>query len=242
MIPKSSPYQLRITDSLVLNQNGPHVLYANLNFGEPKLPRRARRLLRWLHLRGPSGWTETRTLRFLEKHQSDFRECLAWLSSDADVDFGVESDQEDSFDEECELRKSWEKHPQVRFLQLHGIDHGGIALIPGFQEFSYFHGLQLDQKKPHDPLDPICWYLLSLLASSGSVGVRRCLYWKCGKFFSPRTSRKRFCSDSCRALNHVGEMDLEMDDKEKKKMRERRREYMQRYRGNPIVKGRTPKS
>lgn len=119
------------------------------------------------------------------------------------------------------MREKWEREPEVKFLQQHGLDHGGVLLQPTGQDGSSFRGIELDQRKPQDPLDPICWYMLSMLMWDGTVGVRRCKYVKCPKFFRPQTARKLFCSDNCRAKDYMG-----------KKSPEEKRKYMREYRAN----------
>lgn len=218
-----------------VGRHAPHVVYANLNFRRPGVPHGARFLLLWLETCGPS-WNENQTLRFLEKHQGEFRNCLQWLSDNSLVDFGPLEDE----DAERRFREEWERKSEVRFLQQHGLDHGGVTLAPALSDPQYpFQGLELDQKKARDPLDPICWYMLTLLAGYGTVFVRRCGYRNCGKFIWPRTARKLFCSDSCRALSHAARkmMDLMLDEvqggEQLKKFRRSRAEYMREHRANP---------
>ena len=115
----------------------------------------------------------------------------------------------------------------MKFFQRHGLDHGGVTLAPRLSDPRHpFESLEFDQKKARDPLDPICWHILTLLAGYGSLFVRRCRYWKCQKFFVPRTPRKKYCSDSCRALRHA----FEEFQKNPKKYRKERAEFMKQNR------------
>jgi hypothetical protein len=212
-----------------LGRTSPHLLYANTDFSAPDRTKRVRRLLAWLELCGPD-WLERKTLRFLKEHQDDFRRCVKWLSNGPRADFSNVFDPEDEESDRL-AREKWDEEPALQFLQLHGLQHGGVALEPTSKENCVFEGLELQQKKPRDPLDPICWHMLSLLGHHGTVFIRSCGYWKCGKFFWPLTPRRLFCSDSCRALNHVAE-------REPKKFRKRRSKYMRKYRSLPPVKRR----
>jgi hypothetical protein len=145
------------------------------------------------------------------------------------VDFGPIEDEDDEY----EFRGKWEHKLEVRFLQEHGIDHGGVTLRPRLSDPIYpFEGLELDQKEPKDPLDPICWYTLTLLAGYGTVFVCRCGYWRCEKFFFPLTQRRLYCSDSCRALQHVVKVSCK-DRTARDKFHKEKAEYMRRYRANP---------
>jgi hypothetical protein len=220
-----------------LGSNSPHLLYANLDFSGTDRPKRIRRLLLWLDLNGPD-WPERKTLQFLKRHQDDFRLCVEWLSDGSRADF---SDRFDPKDEESErlAREQWDEEPAVKFLQLHGLTHGGVALEPVTEEECVCEGLQLWQQRARDPLDPICWHMLSLLAHYGTVVIRRCRRWRCRNYFWPRTARKLFCSDSCRALHHVDEMEL--GESEIEEFRKRRREYMKKYNALPQVKRRSRK-
>ncbi len=207
--------------------NSPHLVYANLEFDGSAIPKGSRRLLRYLDwfCLLPSSWTEESTLHYLEKHQEEFRNCLDWLSQNSRVDFGPIENEDD----ESSFRERWKQKPEVRFLQRHGLDHGGVTLTPISSDPIYpYEGLELDQKKALDPLDPICWYMLTLLAAWGSVFVRRCRYWNCKKFFYPRTPRRLFCSDSCRAQQHA----FEEFAKHPKKFRRKRRDMMKKNRAD----------
>jgi hypothetical protein len=128
------------------------------------------------------------------------------------------------------LSEKWQLEPEVKFLQQHGLDHSGVMLSPIFQTGSSFNGIELEQRKPRDPLDPICWYMLSLLMWDGTVSVGRCKYPKCKKFIYRPTSRRQFCDNNCRAKNGAD-----------KKTPEQKRKYMREYRALPPVKKREPK-
>ena len=128
---------------------------------------------------------------------------------------------------EVDLFKRWAEVPEVKFLQEHGLDHGGVILNPVFLTGTSFSEIELSQRKPRDPLDQICWYLLSLLMWDGSVNVCKCNYRKCQKFIHRPTSRRKFCDDNCRAKNAAD-----------KKTPEEKRRYMREYRSLPPVRKR----
>jgi hypothetical protein len=225
MVPKSRRNRLEMAySSWEPGPNAPHLVYANLEFVGDAVPKGSRLLLRYLDWSLPS-WTKEETLSYLKEHQAEFRKCLDWLSADSRVDFGPIKDEDDN----GYFRERWEQKAEVKFLQQHGLDHGGVTLAPRSSDPIYpFTGLELDQKKPRDPLDPICWYMLYLLAGYGNVFVRRCRYRKCEKFFCPRTPRKLFCSDSCRALQHAWEEFV----KNPKKFHKERAKAMRKNRAN----------
>jgi hypothetical protein len=202
MVPKLRRNRLEMAySSWEPGPDSPHVIYANLEFDGSAAPKGSRHLLQYLDWLLPS-WTKEKTLRYLKEHQAEFRKCLDWLSADSRVDFGPIKHEDDN----GWFRELWEQKAEVKFLQQHGLDHGGVTLAPRSTDPIYpYEGLELDQKKALDPLDPICWYMLTLLAGYGNVFVRRCQYRKCEKFFCPRTPRRLFCSDSCRALQHAFE-------------------------------------
>jgi hypothetical protein len=219
-----NPYSLLRSSSPprgLLGRRPLHVLYANVKFGSPSSRKEIDRLLDWL---APLPWSEKRVLRYLELHQAEFRRCLEWLMNGSSTELAEPEGDESERDEfwEIELSKKWELVPEVKFLQEHGLDHGGVILGPMFQTGTSFSGLELDLRKPRDPLDPICWYLLSLLMWDGSVRLSRCKYSKCQKFIHRPTSRRRFCDDNCRAKNAAD-----------KKTPEEKRQYMRKYRALP---------
>jgi hypothetical protein len=254
MFPKSRRNTLELSyNDLVPSRNSPHVVYANLDFVGNEVPKGSGIVLLYVRSSMRPPWTEKRILRFLKKHQEEFRNCLDWLSKDSFVDYGPIENEED----EDSFRERWDEEPEVRFLQQHGLDHGGVAIAPRTGDPMHpFSGLELHQKKARDPLDPICWYLITLLSTYGSVFVRRCGYRKCRKFFWQRTARKRFCKDSCRAFEHVANVcddadedfffDVDEDETDlnsqddfidkgetaKDRFRKRRAEYMRKHRAN----------
>jgi len=208
----------------------PFLLYANMNF-EAASAGDIKELMECEWQLRHAGWTDARILNFLKKHQEEFRRCLNWVAGGCFVDPGEQSADDES------PRENWEKAPEVNFLRQHGFEHAGVTIGPywGSEDLS---GLQLVQKKPRDPLDPIVWDVIAHLSVYGTVAVRRCRYSRCGKFFRPKTQRKRFCSDSCRALGNVpSELSGGIDS-----FREKRKKYMRDYRQNPQVKKRIPKS
>lgn len=194
---------------------GPHLRYANLEFGAPDARERARALVEGLR---PLHWTAERTFRYLEKQQHAFRQCLEWVSNGSKASYDEHDENTDEFWESATIGK-WEQKPEVRFLQQHGLEHGKIALRPFSQDGSYLSGLALGQKSQRDPLDPLCGYLLALLMWRGTPGVRRCKNHKCRKFFNPRTARRIFCSNRCRANTYGDGKSLE-----------EKRNYMREYR------------
>jgi len=216
----------------LLGRGAPHVLYANMQFGSAGSQKEVDRLLNWLHPFPSRRWTEKRVLHFLEKHQAEFRRCLEWLSNGSLTQLAEPSGDEMERNEfwEVALSEKWQLEPEVKFLQQHGLDHGGLMLSPYSQDGSTFSGLELEQRQPCDPLDPICWYMLSLLMWDGTVSVCRCGYSKCQKFIYRPTSRREFCDDNCRAKNAAD-----------KKTPEQKRKYMREYRSLPGVKKRESK-
>jgi hypothetical protein len=217
--------ELRIYDEFeVFPNRGWHLIYANLDFSRVPV-RRSQRLVQWLKPRLPDSWTANRILGFLKEHQGAFRDCLDWISNRCEVEFEQYEDYE--------VREKWEQMPEVRFFKTHALGHARLTLEPGWQEDLRLDGLKLVQQEAQDPLDPICWYVLTLLASYGRAFIGlRCAYWRCGKYFWPRTKRARYHSDSCRALDHASNEKIEDRDK----FLEKKKTYMQEYRSRPEVK------
>jgi len=189
-------------------------------------------------VRGRYHWSDARILEYLSKHQWQFRRFLDWVANGCNVYLRhKDADSED-------LDRAWEKVPEVNFLREHGFEHAGVTIQPNrfadTDDPRSFSGIQLGQERPRDPLDPIVWNVIAHLSVWGTVFVRRCRYWSCEKFFRPLTKRKRFCSDSCRALAHVPDEDLHPEKvaafRNKKKM------WMREYRQRPEVKMRVPDS
>jgi hypothetical protein len=225
------PHELHAQLSpLMLGQDAPHVLYANMKWGAPHVPDTSK-LLKWLKGLLP-GWTDSRTLCYLQKHQEQFRECLEWATNGCVVDFAGRFDKESR--EYMNFEKEWEQEPEVKFLREH-VEHAGLTIKPHWGRDKtfpdYFLDMQLSQKKTRDPLDPILWDVIAHLSAYGRVFVRRCEYAGCRKFFFPKTKRKRFCSNSCRALDHIPVLPREV-----KAFRKRRREYMREWRQRSEVK------
>jgi hypothetical protein len=212
----------------------PHVRYANVKFGAPDSQKEIDRFLSWLYPL-PSGWNEKRVLRYLESHQAEFRRCLEWLANGSDIRLAEPLEDEAERDEfwKVTLSEQWHHQPEVKFLQQHGLDHGGVTLSPFSQDGHVFNGLELEQRKPRDPLDPICWAMISMLMWDGSVNVCKCNYPKCQKFIYRPTPRKEFCNDNCRAKNAAD-----------KKTPEEKKLYMRKYRSLPsgVIKRRRRKS
>jgi hypothetical protein len=193
---------------------GSHIRYANLDFTGPNIVRRAASLVEAVC---PPGWSDERTLRYLARHQDQFRRCLAWLSEGSTAYFDVPDDG--LIESWIEIRQKWAEKPEVQFLQQHGLDHAKMTLHPASQDGNDLAGIELGQERSQDPLDRLCFYLLSLLMWDGTVGARRCKNVKCGKFFRPLTARKTYCSDLCRASVYMG-----------KKSRKEKAAYMREHR------------
>ena len=167
-------------DAHLTIRGAPHLLYANLDFRSPNLRKDSRPLLKWLDLNGPFKWEGDyrRTLHYLGKHQERFRDCLEWITEGCPVDFTGDSKLEvEDENTQSESRAKWEDHPPLRFFRQHIFLHGRVTFEPEWQEFSRLSGLRLTQRKSHDPLDPICWHVLSMFVHWGTVFVRRCRYW-----------------------------------------------------------------
>jgi hypothetical protein len=233
MVPKVTRYPLEISrDELILNSDI-HVRYANLDFSKGGVPPGAGPVLRWFKYK--LDWSRHRIIQFLKEHQKQFRDCLQWLSEDCVVDYEPSYGHPEGI-EDYEWGEKWRNEPLVQFLQLHGIEHGGIQLVPLYHEGQYFDGLQIAQSKCHDPLDPLCWYLLAGLNFFRNRRVRRCRNPKCGKFFFQPTQRKLCCSDSCRARYAVMVKRLRPGGWDK--FKRDRAEYMRNYNKLPQVKKR----
>jgi hypothetical protein len=190
----------------LLGTKPPHITYANLEFGTPKATKDVERLLDWI---GPvQNWSDNRVVDFLKKNQESFRRCVDWLASGSNTHFELANeDTSDDFD--SEMTKKWKAEPEVEFFQVHGLNHAGVFLEPYDQNGSSFAGIRFGQREPRDPLDPLCWYLLSLLMLDGTLGVRRCRYAKCRKYFRLWSERKIFCDDKCRSNSYAAAKPLE---------------------------------
>lgn len=206
----------------LLSYPPPHLLYANIDFGTPSGRKDGARLLKRLRFYD-MRWTDRRILTFLKKNQEDFRRCLEWLSNNSIINLDERFQGFEDPPEEEEWLTEWRKQPEVRFLQLHAFDHGGIKLTPSASDGAWYAGIEIDQKTQRDPLDTICWYLVSRVMVTGTAGVRKCKYGECGRFFEPLTERKLFHSDPCRANYYMSRLS-----------REEKRERMRKWRKHPM--------
>jgi hypothetical protein len=195
----------------------PHLIYANLNFRTEVETENAQRLFAWCGVYGPD-WSQTRVIKYLRAHQTQFRDCLHWLVRDALVDY------ENAFSrkvEEWELETDWRREPELRFLERHCLTHAEIHLKPQFGPAetgaAFFAGLSLGQGKTRDPLDPVCWHLLHVLMRDGVLALRECKRKECENFFRTETARREYCSDLCRSKDHAPS-------------KKKNREYMRKYR------------
>jgi hypothetical protein len=202
-----------------------HVQYANFDFKDSDVRTKARPLIEWLRL--PGEWNSERTLRYLEKKQEQFQQCLEWLSENAFA--GVDEKRRTKAHESCESSDLCENRPEIRFLKRHALEHAGVILKHSFGDGMFYTGLELGQKRLRDPLDPLCWHILGLAATFGTVFVHRCEYYRCGKFFVPPTKRKHFCTDSCRALSHAFDYGGLHTEAELKEARLKKNRYMRTH-------------
>jgi hypothetical protein len=175
----------------IFGNPGLPVLYANLDFGNKSAKRKTELLLKSV---GSIWRNDKRTFNYLRTQQKSFRQCLDWLSKGAVIRF-------EHVDEGTDPDLLWSKSPEVRFLQQHGLEHGNLTLEPCSLDEAGppYHGFEIEMKRARDPLDPICWHLFSELIWNGRVGVSRCKYQVCGKFFRPPSPRRVYCSANCRA-------------------------------------------
>ena len=185
----------------------PHILYANIRFDSDDESKEKKRLIEWCQLEGPD-WSEKRIAKYLALHQVQFRDCLSWLVEDAVVDFWElrkELGKDSQYFTDDNLLNEWKRTPEASFLQLHGVAHSDVSIQPKFGPAEsgewLFSGLDLGPRKPKDPLDAICWHLLYLLMRDGELNIRKCE--RCERYFTPRTKRKQYCSDLCRAKDHA---------------------------------------
>jgi hypothetical protein len=241
LVPKYPRSDVDLRQDTFKESVGLAVRYANLDFNEGGIPAGAGPLLRRLELnmcvnwRQLLKWNRHRIVLFLKTHQQQFRDCLEWLAADCVVDYRGRFSNPETYDE-SEWAEQWATEPAVQFLQLHGIEHVKLKLVPGFGEGQYFDELQIKQGECRDPLDRLCWYLLDGLNKNRRVYLQKCRYYKCGKFFFQPTKRKLFCSDLCRAqqakvLKRFACGSLEQ-------FRESNAAYMRAYNQRPDVKRR----
>jgi len=210
-------------DYLELNDESPVLIYANLDFG--KRPQETRRLLDFID-EWRMWWGDGSVLEYLEKHQHQFRNCLDWISKDCVTDFTDEAEELEPEHRGWICWENWKRKPEVEFLTRHGLEHIESGLRPTLHDGLVFKGLEIDPGRGLEPLDPVCWLTLALLKKFGTGFVRRCGYVKCEQFIFPRTKRKHFCSDSCRAQQHS----LEERRRDAKDFRRRRAKYMRQNR------------
>jgi hypothetical protein len=170
-----------------------------------------------------STWGIREIIESLKSGQESFRNCLEWLSEGAELYVNGHIPWSLMNAALSRTHKNWKKRENVKFLQLHGLNHTHLELVPSpyaplrmGSRTLMAQGLGLAQRGWKDPLDPLCWHLIGL-AQRSLLRVRRCRYFICGKFFEPLTSRRTYCSDNCRAKNH-------------KKSPEEQRLYMRQYR------------
>src|ERR1700739_236289 len=202
----------------------PYLVYANTDFSAPEVAQDTGPLLRWVKEYGSTGWNARRTIRFLKKHQQEFRECLEWLSENCPRRFKRRAGKAHR---KSLWEKEWPKQTELQFFQRHTLVHGHLQFLPLLEKGPSVTGLVLSHK-PKDPVDTICWYLLSVLSRNGTIGLRRCRYRKCGKFFRPPTVRRVFCRDSCRAMQRSDR--ALMSKRELEQFREDQRDYMKKHR------------
>jgi hypothetical protein len=203
----------------------PYLVYANVDFSHPDVAKNAGALLRWLKKYGPDGWNISRTMRFLKIYQWDFRNCLEWLSLNSPI--GLKKQRAGKKYRRWQDQKQWSERTELQFFQDHTLRHGRIKFLPLIGQGHTVQGLLLSQE-PKDPLDTICWDILSELSRNGTLDLRRCRYRKCEKFFRPPTARKFFCNDSCRARKRSDRM--LMSERKLKEFRKAQREYMKGHR------------
>jgi hypothetical protein len=154
----------------------------------------------------------------LRSGQDLFRRCLEWLGEEGSLRFRRITPLNVDAALHQAVRR-WSQDPRVKFLELHGVKHTGVGLMPGMVAPNPWrcHGIAFAQAGvQRDPLDFLCWHLICLHIA-GDLNVRRCRYRGCRKFFEPMNARKVYCKDACRALDH-------------KKSREEMKLYMRRYR------------
>jgi len=202
----------------------PYLLYANADFSRPDAAKNAGSLLRWLKKYGPHCWNIPRTMRFLKINQWEFRNCLEWLSLNCPIGLKHRAGKKYG---RWQDEKQWSERTELQFFQDHTLIHGHLRFLPLIGKGHSVRGLLLSQE-PKDPLDTICWDILSELSRNGTLDLRRCRYRKCEKFFRPPTVRKFFCNDSCRARKRSDRM--LMSEREMEEFRKTQRVYMKGHR------------
>jgi hypothetical protein len=194
----------------------PHLVYANHDFKSQKKDAEYEGLTKDLHDCVSLSWEPLQEL--LRSEQEMFRRCLDWLSNDASIRF--ENPGAKGFESGLnENTRRWLQDPRVKFLDLHGLRHTGVGLRPGRVRWNpwIYHGISFVQEGVHkDPLDMLCWHVLDLHLR-GDLKIKRCRYAGCRRFFEPKSIRKIYCKDICRAMDH-------------KKSPEEMKLYMRKYR------------
>lgn len=183
----------------------PHLAYANHDFSGNIPDMGFIQLIRWLECVGPVGWREQKTIKYLRHHQNEFRSCIDWLCRDADEQMSeLRDDCQDLDDDDYDfnVREYLVGVPAVQFLQQHTFDHMRIELGHYGPDRSTFSGLTLEHGAPKDPLDPICWYLISLLAEDRHIHILRCEYHLCSRYFQP-APKQIYCEPRCRIKDHT---------------------------------------
>lgn len=201
--------------SMEFGPKAPHIVYANHNFLTDEKDTDFDALLASF-----DDQVLMRTEHFREfmwSQQDQFRRCLEWLSLGAVIMTGRVPSQKLDVAANTSVRK-WVRDPRVKFLELHGTKHADILLRPGAVRSHPWrcYGLAFAQALPRDPLDLICWYVIGLHLGD-ALNVRVCHYKGCRRFFEPKTLRRIYCKDICRALDH-------------RKSPEESRAYMRNYR------------
>ena len=197
----------------------PHLLFAKLDVEHRDSARMCMELVKWCQSLG-LRWSAKKSIEYLHGHQEQFRLALQWLEGNAYLDLRACLGQNLGKLTESKVLKSWQTYPQARFLQQHGLKDAGVVLRPANlsdKPSLSLLGIHLCPGRPQDPLDPICWHLLWRLSQEGRLSIRRCGDKRCPRYFEPKTRRRRYCSDLCRAKANA-------------KSREDMRDYMRSYR------------
>jgi hypothetical protein len=191
----------QLTWDFAFASKDPHLEFANHNFESSKEDSKYREFFEDL---AESVFCSHATLdKALRSGQEMFRQCLDWLSKGASIEFGHSKARR--FEPELgEYVKKWLADPRVRFLDLHGMRHTGIALRPARVRWQPWRcsGIAFVQERAQrDPLDLLCWHIIHLYLD-GDLRIKRCRYPGCQKFFKHENVRRIYCDDKCRALDH----------------------------------------
>lgn len=195
----------------------PIAVYANLRFDSDKERETITFLTDWIRGRG-LRWGKKRVIAYLTRHQRSYQLCLQWLIDGAKLELSDYQSIADRLDLYDLVPSEWYEVPEVLFLERHGLSHARVALRPSRAKpnLAALGGLELTIEKPRDPLDPLVWMMLCGY-TEGRLDLRSCYYPRCGKFYKPKTQRRIYCSDLCRA-------------KDNQKSPEESRQYMRTYR------------